>query len=116
MSKIPKNIGANELNVSLGCGTQTLGAAGPFSLAVTAPRDLILRDLVVFAGTTDGTITTIIVQGDAVHQGAAAPLALYGPGNQDRPDFSLPVMGGTTVQVSGTLAAAGTVSAGFSID
>ena len=116
MSKIPRNIGANELNVSLGAGTQTLAGAGPFSLSVTAPRDLILRDLVISAGTVDGTVTAIIVQGDAVHQGAAAPLALYSAGNQDRPDFSLPVMGGTTVQVSGTLAAAGTVSAGFAID
>lgn len=116
MSKIPKNVGANELNVSLGVGSQTLGAAGNFSLSVTAPRDLILRDLVVDAAGVAGTITSIIVQGDAVHQGSSAPLALYGAGNQSRPDFSLPVMGGTTIQVSGSLAAAGTVSAAFAID
>jgi len=67
-------------------------------------------------GPVDGTVTPVIVQGAAVQQGSAAPLALYSASNQDRPDFSLPVMGGTTVQVSGTLAAAGTVSAGFAID
>lgn len=116
MSKIPKNVGANELNVSLGVGSQTLAAAGSFSISVTAPRDLILRDLVVDAGSVAGTITSVIVQGDSVHQGGAAPLSLYGPANQSRPDFSLPVMGGTTILVAGTLAAAGTVSAGFAID
>ena len=116
MSKIPRNVGANELNVSLGVGSQTLAGAGNFSLSVTAPRDLILRDLVVDSAGVAGTITAIIVQGDAVHQGNAGPLALYGAGNQSRPDFSLPVMGGTTVQVSGSLAAAGTVTAAFAID
>ena len=115
--KIPKDFGGQEDNVALGVGNATLAGAGGFSLNVSAPRDMILRDLVLqFTGTVDVQITSITANGMALLQGNSAPAGLFAANNQNRPDFSFPISGGTPVVIAGVSSGATTISAAFSID
>lgn len=112
--KVPKDIAADELNVVLGLGTQTLAAAGPFTLDAVVPRDCFLRDLILVAP-TGGVINAITVNGDALVLGEAVPVEAFAFTNLNRPEFDLPAGRGTTVSVTGT-GVAGFHSAAFNID
>lgn len=118
-AKVPREISVDELNVVLGLGNVGgLAAGAAFTLTVTAPRDCIIRDLQVFATSSDALISQINVAGDALVLGNAVPAAVFSVGNQVRPSFDLPVKGGTTLQIIGTngTTAAAVVAAAFSID
>lgn len=112
--KVPRDIAADELNVVLGLGTQTLPAAGVFTLDAVVPRDCFLRDLVLVAP-TGGTVTAITVNGDALVLGEGVPVEAFAFNNLNRPEFDLPAGRGTTVTVTGT-GAAGFHAAAFNID
>ena len=114
-AKLPKELGADELNVILGLGSAVIAAGGQQTLTVTAPRDLIIRDLVV-RGPADALVTNITVAGDALFLGTSAPSDAFGANNQSRPAFDLPVAGGTTLSVTISSVAGGTASASFNID
>jgi hypothetical protein len=115
--KIPKDFGGQEDNVVLGLGSQTLAGAGGFSLTVSATRDMILRDLILqFSGTVDVQITSITANGMALLQGSGVPASVFAANNQNRPDFSFPIAGGTPVVISGSSSGATVVSAAFAID
>lgn len=115
--KIPKDFGGQEDNVVFGMGAQTLAGAGGFSLSVSASRDMILRDLVVqTTGAADVQIAAITANGMALLQGAGVPATIFAANNQNRPDFSFFISGGTPVVISGSVSAATTVSAAFAID
>jgi hypothetical protein len=115
--KIPRDFGGQEDNVVLGMGSQTLAAQGAFTLQVSASRDMILRDLVLqFSGTVDVQISAITANGMALAQGAGVPAGIFAANNQNRPDFSFPITGGTPVIISGTSSGASTISAAFAID
>lgn len=112
--KVPRDIAADELNVVLGIGTQTLAAAGPFTLSAVVPRDCFLRDLVIVAP-AGGTVTAITVNGDALVLGGAVPVEAFASGNLNRPEFDLPAGRGTTVTVTGA-GVAGFHAGAFNID
>lgn len=113
--KLPKDFGADELNVILGLGSAVIAAGGAQTLTVTAPRDLIIRDLVV-RGPADALVTNITVAGDALFLGVSAPADAFGAGNQNRPAFDLPVAGGTTLSITVSSVAGGAAAAAFNID
>lgn len=113
--KLPRDMGADELNVILGLGSAVIPAGGQQTLTVTAPRDLIIRDLVV-RGPADGLVTNITVAGDALFLGTSAPTDAFTAQNQARPAFDLPVAGGTTLSVTISSVAGGAASASFNID
>lgn len=114
-AKFPKDLGADELNVLLGLGSKTIAAAGSQTLSTVAPRDLIIRDLVIKAP-ADGIVTNITIAGDALLIGDFAPTDAFTAQNQNRPAFDLPVAGGTTVSVTVSSTAGGQCSASFNID
>jgi len=112
--KVPRDIAADELNVVLGIGSQTLAAAGAFTLDAVVPRDCFLRDLILVAP-TGGLVTAITVNGDALVLGEGVPVEAFAFGNLNRPEFDLPAGRGTTVTVQGT-GAAGFHAGAFNID
>jgi hypothetical protein len=112
--KVPRDIAADELNVVLGLGSQTLAAAGAFTLDAVVPRDCFLRDLIMVAP-TGGLVTAITVNGDALVLGEGVPVEAFVSTNLNRPEFDLPAGRGTTVTVQGT-GAAGFHAAAFNID
>jgi hypothetical protein len=115
--KLPANLSADELNVVLGLGSVTPNANAAFTLSATAPRDMFVRDLVV-QGPTDVVITAITINGDALVLGGNVPATIFATSNLNRPEFGLPVKGGTQVVVQGTNGATATpfISAAFAID
>jgi len=112
--KVPRDIAADELNVVLGLGTQTLAAPGAFTLDAVVPRDCFLRDLILVAP-AGGVVTAITVNGDALVLGEGVPVEAFNFANLNRPEFDLPAGRGTTVTVTGT-GAAGFHAAAFNID
>lgn len=121
--KVPENFSADEHNVILGLGTSGVLAAGAtFAFTVNAPRDLILRKLVVYnvASLVDGnfSVTGITVEGNALLLGNAYPGGSFVPGAFATPVFDVPAGTGTPIQVNvqNTTAAAVTYFAGFLID
>lgn len=114
--KVPRDLSCDELNVVLGLGSVAAAAAASGTSTVTAPRDLIIRDLVV-AAPAGCVITAITVSGDAVLLGSPVPIETFATGNQSRPEFDLPVQGGTTIAINWTNGAtAGQFGASFNID
>lgn len=115
--KLPANLSADELNVVLGLGSAAPAAAAAFTLSATAPRDMFVRDLVI-QSTTDVLVTAITINGDALVLGNNVPAVIFGPGNLNRPEFGLPVKGGTQVVVQGTQGATANapIIAAFAID
>lgn len=115
--KLPKDVSADELNVIFGLGYSSVGAGATFTFSTTAPRDMILRDLVI-DGTTGITVSSINVSGDELVLGAETPAAAFDKGNLVRPSFDLPVAGGTQIKltVKNNGAGAAAVSAAFNID
>ena len=121
--KVPTNFGADEHNVMFGLGTTAALAAGASAaLSQNAPRDLILRKLVVYnvASVVDGNffLSAVTVEGNALLLGAAYPGGSFLPGAFHTPEFDIPVAGGTPVAVTITNGAGVgvTFSAGFLID
>jgi len=115
--KLPANLSADELNVVLGLGSAAPAAAAAFTLSATAPRDMFVRDLVI-QSTTDVLVTAITINGDALVLGNNVPAVIFAPGNLNRPEFGLPVKGGTQVVVQGTQGATANapIIAAFAID
>jgi hypothetical protein len=115
--KLPSNLSADELNVVLGLGTATVAANTAFTLQATAPRDMFVRDLVVQAP-ADVVINAITINGDALVLGGAVTAPIFSSGNLNRPEFGLPVKGGTQVVVQGTNGATANafIAATFAID
>jgi hypothetical protein len=115
--KLPSNLSADELNVVLGLGSAAPLAGAAFTLSATAPRDMFVRDLVI-QGTTDVLVTAITINGDALVLGNNVPAVIFAPGNLNRPEFGLPVKGGTQVVVQGTQGATANapIIAAFAID
>lgn len=119
--KVPDDVGVDEENVSFGMGlTGAIAAGAAWTLTQQAPRECILRDLVVAAvsGNTEFSITSIAIEGKNVHIGGAGPGTVYGPLAIRRPEFSIPVAGGCTVQIQGNNLSVGaqTYSANWRID
>lgn len=115
--KLPSNLSADELNVVLGLGSAAPAAAAAFTLSATAPRDMFVRDLVI-QSTTDVLVTAITINGDALVLGNNVPAVIFAAGNLNRPEFGLPVKGGTQVVVQGTQGATANapIIAAFAID
>lgn len=115
--KLPSNLSADELNVVLGLGSAAPAAAAAFTLTATAPRDMFVRDLVI-QSTTDVLVTAITINGDALVLGNNVPAVIFAPGNLNRPEFGLPVKGGTQVVVQGVQGATANapIIAAFAID
>ena len=115
--KLPKDVSADELNVIFGLGFATVAPAATFTFAQTAPRDLIIRDLVL-DGVAGLIVTSINVSGDELVLGGAATSQTFSPGNQNRPTFDLPVAGGTQIKVTVTNSslAAVLIAPAFNID
>lgn len=115
--KLPANLSADELNVVLGLGSAAPAAAAAFTLTATAPRDMFVRDLVI-QSTTDVLVTAITINGDALVLGNNVPAVIFAPGNLSRPEFGLPVKGGTQVVVQGVQGATANapIIAAFAID
>ena len=115
--KLPSNLSADELNVVLGLGTATVAANTAFTLQATAPRDMFVRDLVVQAP-ADVVITAITINGDALVLGGNVTAPIFSSGNLNRPEFGLPVKGGTQVVVQGVNGATANafIAATFAID
>lgn len=115
--KLPANLSADELNVVLGLGSTSPVAGAAFTLQATAPRDMFVRDLVVTAP-ADVVINAITINGDALVLGGAVPASIFANTNLSRPEFSLPVKGGTQVVVQGTNGTTANpfIGAAFAID
>jgi hypothetical protein len=115
--KLPANLSADELNVVLGLGSATVAAATAFTLQATAPRDMFVRDLVVQAP-SDVQITAITINGDALVLGGNVVASIFSASNLNRPEFGLPVKGGTQVVLQGVNGATvnAFVAAAFAID
>lgn len=116
LSHVPLGVGYNERNVVFGLGTATAGAPGAFQLSQSAPRDIILRDLVIAMGSARGRVTAITAEGEALVLASSLAVETFSPLNPNRPPFDLPVAGGTVVSVNVTADAAYTCDGGFIID
>lgn len=129
----PKNLSVNENNVALPAVAPlvalALGAAA--NLTMTAQRDCIVRELLLDAydavaaigSAREGNIgvTALTVAGENCFAGVGeAPGRMFFPDSFDRPEFDMPVKGGTSVIVTvinRSLSVAGTdVSAACKID
>lgn len=115
--KLPKDVSADELNVIFGLGYQSVAAAGSFTFSATAPRDLILRDLIMDAA-AGLVVTSINVSGDELVLGSEATSQAFDKSNLSRPSFDLPVAGGTQVKVTvkNNTAGALLIAPAFNID
>lgn len=115
--KLPKDVSADELNVIFGLGYASVAAAGTTTFSATAPRDMIIRDLVIDAA-AGLVITSINVSGDELLLGSEATSQAFSPTNLARPSFDLPVAGGTQIKVTvkNNTAGALLVAPAFNID
>lgn len=107
--KIPDDFSADEYNTAFGMGTLAVGAGVAVALNVGAPRDLILRELLLdeqtlafgAAGTQDARLTVVTIEGNTAIQGAGGcSVSSFSSRNNKRPRFDLPVAGGTIVTVT----------------
>lgn len=107
--KPARNIGVNENNVVLPApAIAVLAAAGVANLTLTAQRDCLIRDLVLDAsealadlvqGRSLG-VTGITVAGENCFGGVGqAPISMFYATAFNRPEFDMPVKGGTAVIV-----------------
>ena len=129
----PKNISVNENNVALPAAASlvalALGATG--TLTMTAQRDCLIRELILDAydaaaavgSAREGNIvvSAITVAGENCFAGnGEMPARTFFPDSFDRPEFDMPVKGGTAVVITvinRSLSVAGTdVSAGCKVD
>ena len=109
----PRGISVNENNVALPAAASlaalALGAAG--TLTLTAQRDCIVRELILdafdaaaavgSAGEGNIAVTGITVAGENCFAGnGELPGRMFFPNSFDRPEFDMPVKGGTAVVVN----------------
>ena len=120
--KMPSACALDEYNVIFGLGRQNVGAGATVTFSQNAPRDMVLRKLIVSGETTadgsDASITAISVEGNTTLLGGAVSGAAFGPQSFHSPDFDLPVAGGTpiTVTLTNNNAGAQNFAPGFTID
>ena len=132
----PKNLSVNENNVALPAAASlaALAAAATGTLTLTAQRDCIVRELILdaydaaapallLASPREGNIVVsgLTVAGENCFAGnGEAPGRMFFPDSFDRPEFDMPVKGGTAVVVTiinRSVSAAGTdVSGSCKID
>ena len=122
LAKLPREIACDEYNVVFGMGRILMAIGGTVTFTQNAPRDLILRKLVLSGELTpdasDLTVTAVTVEGNTCLLGAGASGATFGPTAINNPDFDLPVSGGTpiTLTVVNNNAAQQAVAPAFTID
>jgi hypothetical protein len=124
VAKIPRDFGADEENVVLGLSATptTIAAGATATLTVNAPRDCILRRLIVAeldTNSLDFVITAIQVEGKSYTLGGVVPGVMFAATNFASPaEFDVPVQGGTpiSITVTNTAAAGGSFVAAFTID
>lgn len=102
--KVPQEWGADENNVVFGTGAISPGAGGTATSSANAPRDLILRKLILInqlgPADVDFTVTAITVEGNSLLLGSGVAGALFLPNSFFNPHFDIPVAGGTPVAVT----------------
>jgi len=112
----PKNLSVNESNVALPAGAPivALAAGAVANLVMLAQRDCIVRELILDAydagapalllgSVREGNIavTALTVSGETCFAGVGeAPGRMFFPDAFDRPEFDMPVKGGTSVVVT----------------
>jgi len=102
--KVPAEWGADENNVVFGTGGMAVAAAATGTSSANAPRDLILRKLILInqldAADVDFTVTAITVEGNSLLLGSGLTGAVFQPNSFHSPHFDIPVAGGTPVAVT----------------
>lgn len=106
--RVPADFGADEHNVVLGTAPATIPALSQATFSVNAPRECILRDLIVdelslavgAAGARDAQIIAITCEGNALALGSGAPTTVFASTAFNRPRFDLPVAGGTPLTIT----------------
>lgn len=106
--KVPSDFGVDEHNVMLGMDRASIAAGASKTFTVNAPRDVILRDLIIdevslakgAAGAQDATVTAITVEGNSILLGGETSVTAYGSGCFPRAKYDLPVAGGTPIAVT----------------
>ena len=122
VAKMPSGCSIDEYNVIFGLGRQTLAAGATATFTQNAPRDMILRKLIIGAEVTasgaDSLLTAITVEGNTVLLGGGVNGAAFGPQSYHSPSFDLPVAGGTPVScvVVNNNAGAQSFAPSFTID
>jgi len=122
MFSVPKGVGSDEYNYLFGIGLTPVGAGGTVTITVTAPRDLILRKLVLADGLSlpnvDWQVTALTVEGNACILGSGVGGQVFADNATNNPDLDLPVAAGTpiSITVSNTGAAGIEITGGFVID
>jgi hypothetical protein len=123
VAKVPKDFAADEENVLLGVATTPLAVAAGASgtMNVNAPRDLVLRRLLVQeqGGATNWYVTSIQIEGKSYSIGGGVPGTLFSAQNINAPaEFDVPVAGGTpiAITVTNSSAAGQNFLAAFTID
>jgi hypothetical protein len=123
VAKVPRDFAADEENVLLGVATTPLAVAATSSqtMSVNAPRDLVLRRLLVqeLGGATNWYVTSIQIEGKSYSIGGGVPSGVFSAQNINAPaEFDVPVAGGTPISITITnpTAAAQSFLAAFTID
>lgn len=102
--KVPREWGIDENNVLFGTGFIAVAAGATATSTGAAPRDLILRQLVVvnnvLATDIDFTITAVTVEGNSTLLNAPVSGVLFSANSFHSPSWDLPVAGGTSVSVT----------------
>ncbi len=106
VTKLPRELGSDEYNVAMGIGRAVALAAGTsVTLTTSAPRDLILREMII---NDDGGpvalgelgVTAVTVEGNTAQLGTEIGAGTYSPDNPHRPQFDLPAGAGTPISVT----------------
>jgi hypothetical protein len=106
--RVPSDFGADEHNVTLGTAPADIAAAATVTFTVNAPRECILRDLIVdelslavgAAGSRNAQIIAITCEGNALALGSGSSTSVFASTAFNRPKFDLPVAGGTPLTVT----------------
>lgn len=103
VAKLPTGCSIDEYNVIFGLGRQTLAAGATATFTQNAPRDMVLRRMLIGAEVTasgaDCLVTAITVEGNTVLLGGGVNGAAFGPQSYHSPSIDLPISGGTPVSV-----------------
>jgi len=122
LMQVPEGVGVEEYNYVLGTGPVAVAAGATQAFSVNAPRDLILRKMVVqnqlLISDVDATVVSITIEGNAALLGGPVGIGMFAPNSFYNPSLDLPVSAGTpiTVNVTNGSAAAAEYSVSFTID
>ena len=106
VTKLPRELESDEYNVALGIGRSVaLGAGASITLTTSAPRDLILREMVINddagpVSLAELGVTAVTVEGNTAQLGTEIGAGTYSPDNPNRPQFDLPAGAGTPISVT----------------